>query len=444
MQEELNQFYRNKFWTLVPLPYGKIAIGSKWVFTNKKDEHGMVTKNKARLVAQGCSSKEGIDYDETFTPVVRMEAIGIFLALATYMSFIVFQMDVKIAFLNGKLKEKVYVKQPPGFESSEFLDYVCKLDKALYRLKLAPRACSLVKTPMVLPNNIGPDLASKPVNETLYRGMIGSLMYLTRKCLESRLEQEGGTALYSRPSLFLSDLWLFKRVSRSLEADSKPQALILLVVPKIWIYYLELIRLAFCDYHNMIAILEKLEHNVDFHQIVDFVEAFYIRIETTNEGTKILATIDGKPMTISESSIRRNLKLNDEEGISSLPDAELFENLALMGVNSTSFSGQTVPLFDSMLVTQGKGLRTPTEPQHTPFPEAHQSPHHDLSSSIHPTTSSETIPTTTPTEIPILRQYFSRATWIAQSKALPTTADVSASLTRYDSQGEAFPTISGC
>nr|GEV15603.1 hypothetical protein [Tanacetum cinerariifolium] len=111
-------------------------------------------------------------------------------------------------------------------------------------------------------------------------------------------------------------------------------------------------RLAFCDYHNMIAILEKYEHNIEFHQIVDFVEASHIRyaltinptvyvshirqfwstvrIETTDEGTKILATVDGKPMTIFESLIRRNLKLNDEEGISSLPDAELFENLALM------------------------------------------------------------------------------------------------------------------
>nr|GFD29209.1 hypothetical protein [Tanacetum cinerariifolium] len=92
-------------------------------------------------------------------------------------------------------------------------------------------------------------------------------------------------------------------------------------------------RLAFCDYHNMISILEKYEHNIDFHQIVDFVEASYLRIETTDEGTKILATVDGKPRTISESSIRRNLKLRDEAGISSLPDAELFENLTLMGYN---------------------------------------------------------------------------------------------------------------
>ncbi|GJV48910.1 retrovirus-related pol polyprotein from transposon TNT 1-94 [Tanacetum coccineum] len=178
MQEELNQFYRNKVWTLVPLPYGKTTIGSKWVFRNKKDKHGITTKNKARLVAQGYSQEEGIDYDETFAPVARMEAIRIFLAFARYMNFKVYQMDVKSAFLNGKLKEEVYFKQPPGFESSEFPDYVCKLDKAFYGLKQAPRACSLVKTPMVPPNNLGPDLDGKPVNKTSYRGMIGSLMYL--------------------------------------------------------------------------------------------------------------------------------------------------------------------------------------------------------------------------------------------------------------------------
>nr|GEV96394.1 synaptobrevin, longin-like domain protein [Tanacetum cinerariifolium] len=92
-------------------------------------------------------------------------------------------------------------------------------------------------------------------------------------------------------------------------------------------------RLQFCDYHNMVAILEKSEHNVDFHPIVDFVEASPLRIKTTEEGTKILATVDGILRTVSESSLRRNLKLKDEEGISSLPDAELFENLTLMGYN---------------------------------------------------------------------------------------------------------------
>ncbi|GKD25093.1 retrovirus-related pol polyprotein from transposon TNT 1-94, partial [Tanacetum coccineum] len=107
---------------------------------NKKGENGIVIKNKARLVAQGHNQQEGIDYDETFAPVARLEAIRIFLAFATYMNFIVYQIDVKSAFLNGKLKEEVYVKQPPGFESSEFPNHVCKLDKTLYGLKQAPRA----------------------------------------------------------------------------------------------------------------------------------------------------------------------------------------------------------------------------------------------------------------------------------------------------------------
>nr|GEV69179.1 reverse transcriptase domain-containing protein [Tanacetum cinerariifolium] len=116
------------------------SIGSKWIFRNKKDEHGTTKKNKARLVGKGYSQEERIDYDETFTPVARMEAIWIFLAFSTYMNFKVYQMDVKSAFMNGKLKEEVYVKQPLGFESSKFSDYVCKLDKALYGLKQAPRA----------------------------------------------------------------------------------------------------------------------------------------------------------------------------------------------------------------------------------------------------------------------------------------------------------------
>ncbi|GKB90858.1 ribonuclease H-like domain-containing protein [Tanacetum coccineum] len=107
---------------------------------SKALKHPEWVDEQTRLVAQGFSQEEGTDYDETFTLVARMESIRIFLAFATYMNFIVFQMDVKSAFLNGKLKEEFYVKQPSGFESSEFFDYVCKLDKALYGLKQAPRA----------------------------------------------------------------------------------------------------------------------------------------------------------------------------------------------------------------------------------------------------------------------------------------------------------------
>jgi hypothetical protein len=140
MNDELEQFERNDVMTLVECPQGIIVIGMKWVFKNKTDENRTVTKNKARLVAKGYNQQEGIDYEETFAPVARMEAIRIFLACATYMNFKVYQMDVKSAFLNGKLKEDVYVQQPPGFESHEFPNHVYKLNKALYGLKQAPRA----------------------------------------------------------------------------------------------------------------------------------------------------------------------------------------------------------------------------------------------------------------------------------------------------------------
>nr|GFA98075.1 hypothetical protein [Tanacetum cinerariifolium] len=177
------------------------------------------------------------------------------------------------------------------------------------------------------------------------------------------------------------------------------------------------------------------------------------RIETTNEGTKILTTMDGKLKTISESSIRRNLKLNDVEGISTLLDIELFENLALMGmssvailplqwVNSPSFSGWTVPLFDSMLGHQGEGSRTPTEPHHTPSPEAQQSPLTASSSPLQPTKTTKPIPSSRPTEIPTLRQYSRRAR-IAQSSVLPTAIDEPTSSSGDDSQGEACLTVSG-
>ncbi|GJZ26715.1 retrovirus-related pol polyprotein from transposon TNT 1-94, partial [Tanacetum coccineum] len=104
MQEELNQFSKNKVWTLVLVPYGKTIIGSKWVFKNKRDETRIVIKNKARFLAQGYNQQEGIDYDETFSHVTRLEAIRIFLAFATYMNFIVYQIDVKSAFLMAKIR----------------------------------------------------------------------------------------------------------------------------------------------------------------------------------------------------------------------------------------------------------------------------------------------------------------------------------------------------
>jgi hypothetical protein len=115
-------------------------VGTKWVFRNKQDEHGVVTRNKARLVVKGYAQVAGLDFEETFTLVARLESIRILLAYVAHHSFKLFQMDVKSAFHNGPIKEEVYVEQPPGFEDDRYPDHVYKLSKALYGLKQAPRA----------------------------------------------------------------------------------------------------------------------------------------------------------------------------------------------------------------------------------------------------------------------------------------------------------------
>ncbi|GJT60925.1 retrovirus-related pol polyprotein from transposon TNT 1-94 [Tanacetum coccineum] len=171
-----------------PLPIPSVVTLSPQDRWNKRDETGIVIKNKARLVAQGYNQQEGIDYDKTFPSVARLEAIIIFLAFPTYMNFIVYQMDVKSAFLNGKLKEEVYVKQPLGFESNEFRNHIKQSERGILfnqekyvkdLLKKYDINGSSVKTLMVPPNNLGPNLSGKVINETQYRGVIGSLMYLT-------------------------------------------------------------------------------------------------------------------------------------------------------------------------------------------------------------------------------------------------------------------------
>nr|GEY55282.1 retrovirus-related Pol polyprotein from transposon TNT 1-94 [Tanacetum cinerariifolium] len=140
MQDKLDQLAIPKVWRLVPRPEGKTIIKTKWTFKNKKDESSLVIRNKARLVVVGYSQQEGIDYDETFAPVARIEVIRLFLTYVAHKDFTVFQMDVKTAFYNGILKEEVYVGQPPGFVSTQYPDHVYAPDKALYGLKQAPRA----------------------------------------------------------------------------------------------------------------------------------------------------------------------------------------------------------------------------------------------------------------------------------------------------------------
>ncbi|GJS83528.1 retrovirus-related pol polyprotein from transposon TNT 1-94 [Tanacetum coccineum] len=200
---------------------GKNVISFKWLWKNKCDVENILVRNKTRLVAKGYKQEEGIDFEESFAPVARLEAVRMFIAYDAHMNITIFQMDVKTAFLNGLLKEEVYVSQPEGFIDPEFPDHVYRLKKALYGLKQAPRAwydklssfliehgftkvhqsprgifirqsqyaiellkkhgldeCVSMSTPMAT-ERLDADLQGTPTDQTTYRRMIGGLMYLT-------------------------------------------------------------------------------------------------------------------------------------------------------------------------------------------------------------------------------------------------------------------------
>ncbi|GJY31211.1 retrovirus-related pol polyprotein from transposon TNT 1-94 [Tanacetum coccineum] len=189
-------------WILLDLPIGKRAIGTKWVFRNKKDERGIMIRNKARLVAQGHRQEEGIDYEEVFAPVARIKAIRLFLAYASFMGFLVYQMDVKSDFLYGTIKEEVYVTQPPGFKDPDHPNKVYKVVKALLHQKedgifisqdkyvaeiLKKFNYTDVKSASTLVDLEKPlvkDRDADDVDVHLYRSMIRSLLYLAASRLD--------------------------------------------------------------------------------------------------------------------------------------------------------------------------------------------------------------------------------------------------------------------
>ena len=140
MNEEIEKIEKNKIWTLVPRPKHKNVIGTKWVFRNKLNKDGKVSRKKARLVCKDYSREEGVDYGENFAPVARLEGVRTLIAYAAHKEFKVYHMDVKSTYLNGILDEEVYIEQPEGFVDPDKKDMVCKLKKALYGLKQAPSA----------------------------------------------------------------------------------------------------------------------------------------------------------------------------------------------------------------------------------------------------------------------------------------------------------------
>nr|GFA91381.1 retrotransposon protein, putative, unclassified [Tanacetum cinerariifolium] len=205
-KEELLQFKLQKVWTLVDLPNRKRAIGTKWVFRNKKDEKGIVIKNKARLVAQGYTQEGEIDCDKVFAPVARVEAIRLFLAYASFEDFMVYQMDVKSAFLYGRLKKRCMYVNHHDLRIQTFLieytrlkmhcmDYIKLLelvkkkkdgifisqDKYVAKIlkKFRFTEVMIASTPMETQKPLFKDEDGEEVDVHMYRSMIGSLMYLT-------------------------------------------------------------------------------------------------------------------------------------------------------------------------------------------------------------------------------------------------------------------------
>ncbi|GJS70298.1 retrovirus-related pol polyprotein from transposon TNT 1-94 [Tanacetum coccineum] len=173
MQDKIYEFDRLYVWKLVPRPDYVMIIALKWIYKVKLDEYVDVLKNQARLVAKVYRQEEGINFEESFAPVARIEAIRIFITNAASKNMTIYQMDVKTAFLNGELKEEVYVSQPEGFVDPDHPTHVYRLKKALMD------SCDPVDTPMVDRLKLDEDPLGIPVDQTQFHSMVGSLMYLT-------------------------------------------------------------------------------------------------------------------------------------------------------------------------------------------------------------------------------------------------------------------------
>ncbi|GJW39781.1 putative ribonuclease H-like domain-containing protein [Tanacetum coccineum] len=409
MQEELLQFKLLNVWTLVDLPHGKKAIGTKWVFRNKRDQRGIVVRNKARLVAQGYRQEEGVDYDEVFAPVARIEAIRLFFAFASYMDFTVYQMDVKSAFLYGTIEEEVYVNQPPGFVDPEFPNRVYKVEKALYGLHQAPRAWYETLSTYLLENGF----RRGTIDKTLFIKKIKNDILLvqvyvddiifgsTKESLSTEFEQlmhkRFQMSSMGELTFFLglqvqpkaSHVHAVKRIFRYLKgqptlglcARNKQLWLIQQLKQNTLLLPTDVDRFQFLiasigkskevrtlRYLHLVAPLTKVGDEAVHKELGARIEGLpyalsleaeqdsdaqtrestiYVHLSNNfatkatastnvNGEVELTASIDGQAKTITEASLRRHLKLEDNGGITSLPNTKIFKQLALMAYATDS------------------------------------------------------------------------------------------------------------
>nr|GEW71466.1 retrovirus-related Pol polyprotein from transposon TNT 1-94 [Tanacetum cinerariifolium] len=384
IQDELIQFKLQQVWTLVDLPIGKRAIGTKWIYRNKKNKRGIMVRNKTRLVEHGYTQKEEIVYDEIFALVARIEAIRLFLAYASFKDLVLYQMDVNSAFLYGKIGEKVYVCQPLGFKDLEFLAKFIRKEMCIKFKKMMHKKFQMssigeltfflglqtASTPMKTSKPLMMDENAEDVDVHLYRSMIGSLI------LHTNDDQD--------------------KVKQQLRMELR--------LTRAYTYYCQL---------KVNVARHKLTTAVDINAVE---EQFWATVtaKNINGEAHIHAKVDGKKVTISEATIRRDLKFEDEGGVDCLSNEVIFEQLPLMGTKFLMYlrfvqvfldkqvegmlkhnaiyvmpshtkkvfsnmrrvgkdvSRRDTPLFPIMLVPAqeedlGEGSTMPSAPQHTPI-----------------------------------------------------------------------------
>nr|GEV65996.1 hypothetical protein [Tanacetum cinerariifolium] len=466
-----------------------------WVLKNKKDERGIVIRNKARLAAQGHTQEEGIDYKEVFALVARIEAIRLFLAYASFMRFTVYQMDVKSAFLYGTINEEVYVMQPLRFQDPEFPDRVyklCKEFKAIMYEKFQMSAMGELNiflglqvlqqkdgiflsqdkyvgdilkkfryldvrsanTPMDKENPWREDGPGKDVELHLYRSMIGSLMYLTA----SRPDIMFAVCACTRHQVTPKEchLYVVKRIFRYLNGH-----------PKLGLGYpkenpFDLVVYSNSNYGGATQDRKSTTGGCQFlgRRLISCQCKKQTIVATSTTEAEYVAAVSGCGQILwiqnqmldyrhhfirdcYEKKLINVDHIHTDDNVADLLikpfDVGRFQYVVDWGIHRIlMISLRLIPQFWSTarIKTTNEGTKILATVDGTTIP------YHDLLASLHLTATTESIPTETPTEIPTLRKYSRRATQIAQSKALPTAADEPASLLRDDSQGEAFPTVS--
>nr|GEW15422.1 putative ribonuclease H-like domain-containing protein [Tanacetum cinerariifolium] len=313
-----------KVWVLVDLPKGKRAIGSKWVFRNKKDERGIVIRNKARFVAQGHTQEEGINYKEVFAPVARIEAIRLFIAYASFMGFMVYQMDVKSALLYGTIKEEVYVYQPSRFEDLDYPDKVFKVVKVLYGLHRAPRAWYET-------------LANYLLENCFQRGKIDQTLFIKKQKASTPIDTE--KPLLKDPDGEDVDVQIYSDYAgasldrksttggcqflgcRLISWQCKKQTIVATSSTEA-----EYVAAASCCAQVLCIQNELLDYGLIINAVSSKLMLFGITIDAVH-----LMLLDMRKVIITEDTVRQALQLDDAESIDCLPNEDIFAELASMG-----------------------------------------------------------------------------------------------------------------